>query len=146
MFCSNCGLTAVVRNVSFPKDGTKIWKKKTKPQNTLTRESELLIITNTLTAITEYCTSKFIYHTRTPKYQDSFTQKADVDYWIATTKVVMVTTPLHQVLKVTYTSTNKPCLQGVSFGPSASGIWSKILTYTSCYLHRLLGSGLKSIY
>ena len=28
----------------------------------------------------------------------------------------------------------------VSFAPSASGFRSKILTYTSCYLHMLLGS------
>lgn len=60
--------------------------------------------------------------------------------------ILMVTTSLHQVLQVTHASTNKLYLQGVSFSPYASGIRSKIATYTSCYLHMLLGSGLRSVH
>lgn len=104
------------------------------------------MITHILTVITEHCTSTFIYHTLTSKYEVSLMQQVDTGYWRATINILMVTTSLHQVLKVTHASTNKLYLQGVSFSPYANGIWSKIATYTSHYLNMLLRSGLRSVH
>lgn len=103
------------------------------------------MITHIVRVITELCTSTFIHHTLTSKYEVSFTQQVDMDYWRVTIKILVVTTSLRQGLKVTHASTNKLYLQGVSFSPYASGIWSKIATYTSRYLNMFLGSGLRSV-